>query len=233
MENTIQRPTRWATTPKTATKTASGCQPGKTKVVLDAKGPGAITHIWFTFFPPEPHDWAPEGSATNQEMLLRIYWDDQKRPAVEAPMGDFFCNAFGKRYEVASLPVVVGRPARTTATGTCLFARPPASKSSTRARSRSTCSTSTSTGSKRTSLPAGHALFPCPISAGISAGKRQGLRDSRYARARAITSARCCRCGRAARTGSARATRKSISTARRSPRSGAPAPKIISFKPGG
>ncbi len=62
-------------------------QPGKTQVVLDAKGPGAITHIWFTFFPPEPHEWAPKGSATNQDMLLRIYWDDQKRPAVEAPDG--------------------------------------------------------------------------------------------------------------------------------------------------
>jgi hypothetical protein len=83
-------------------------QPGKTQVVLDAKGPGAITHIWFTFFPPEPQEWAPQGSATNQEMLLRIYWDGRKRPAVEAPMGDFFCNAFGKRYEVASMPVVVG-----------------------------------------------------------------------------------------------------------------------------
>ena len=45
---------------------------GRTQVVLDAKGPGAITHIWFTFFPPEPHEWAPEGSATNQDMLLRI-----------------------------------------------------------------------------------------------------------------------------------------------------------------
>lgn len=83
-------------------------QPGKTHVVLDAKGPGAITHIWFTFFPPDVHEWAPEGSATNQDMLLRIYWDDAEKPAVEAPMGDFFCNAFGKRYEVASLPVAVG-----------------------------------------------------------------------------------------------------------------------------
>jgi hypothetical protein len=81
---------------------------GKTHVVLDAKGPGAITHIWFTFFPPEPHEWAPEGSATNQDMLLRIYWDGAERPAVETPVGDFFCNAFGKRYEVASMPVVVG-----------------------------------------------------------------------------------------------------------------------------
>jgi hypothetical protein len=83
-------------------------QPGETQVVLDAKGPGAITHIWFTFFPPEPHEWAPVGSATNQDMLLRMYWDGRERPAVEAPMGDFFCNAFGKRYAVKSLPVVVG-----------------------------------------------------------------------------------------------------------------------------
>ncbi|MBN2578949.1 MAG: DUF2961 domain-containing protein [Pirellulales bacterium] len=83
-------------------------EPGKTHVVLDAKGPGAITHIWFTFFPPEPHEWAPKGSATNQDMLLRMYWDDQKKPGVEAPLGDFFCNAFGKRYAVTSLPVVVG-----------------------------------------------------------------------------------------------------------------------------
>ena len=82
--------------------------PGETKVVLDAQGPGTITHIWFTFFPPEKHEWMPEGSATNQDMLLRIYWDARKQPGVEVPMGDFFCNAFGKRYEVASLPVAVG-----------------------------------------------------------------------------------------------------------------------------
>ena len=72
------------------------------------QGTGGDHPHWFTFFPPEPQEWAPQGSATNQEMLLRIYWDDRKRPAVEAPMGDFFCNAFGKRYEVASMPVVVG-----------------------------------------------------------------------------------------------------------------------------
>jgi len=84
-------------------------QPGETWVALDARGPGVITHMWFTFFPPEPHEWAPMGTATNQDMLLRIYWDDQKRPGVEAPVGDFFCNAFGERYEVRSLPVAVGQ----------------------------------------------------------------------------------------------------------------------------
>ncbi|MFN3653091.1 MAG: glycoside hydrolase family 172 protein [Armatimonadota bacterium] len=81
--------------------------PGETHVLMDEKGPGVITHIWMTFLGPEPQDWAPLGSATHQDMLLRIYWDGSKRPAVEAPVGDFFANCFGKRSEVRSLPVVV------------------------------------------------------------------------------------------------------------------------------
>ncbi|MCX8155371.1 MAG: DUF2961 domain-containing protein [Verrucomicrobiae bacterium] len=81
--------------------------PGATQVVMNVKGPGVITHIWFTFLGPEPQAWAPQGSANHQEMLLRIYWDGHPRPAVEAPVGDFFANAFGERREVISLPVVV------------------------------------------------------------------------------------------------------------------------------
>jgi hypothetical protein len=81
--------------------------PGGTHVLLDAKGPGVITHIWMTFLGPEPQDWARQGSANHQEMLLRIYWDDSKRPAVETPVGDFFANCFGQRNEVISLPVIV------------------------------------------------------------------------------------------------------------------------------
>jgi hypothetical protein len=80
---------------------------GATKVVLDAEGPGVITHMWFTFLAPEPHPWAKEGSANHQEMLLRIYYDGSDRPGVEAPLGDFFANSFGKRSEVISVPVVV------------------------------------------------------------------------------------------------------------------------------
>lgn len=81
--------------------------PGQTHVLLDAKGPGVITHIWITFLGPEPQDWAKNGSANHQEMLLRMYWDGNARPAVEAPLGDFFANCFGQRREVISLPVVV------------------------------------------------------------------------------------------------------------------------------
>ena len=81
--------------------------PGATHVLLDEQGPGVITHIWITFLGPEPHPWAKAGSANHQEMLLRIYWDGRERPAVEAPVGDFFANCFGRRSEVISLPVVV------------------------------------------------------------------------------------------------------------------------------
>ena len=81
--------------------------PGKTHVVLDAKGPGVVTHIWFTFLSPEPQMWAEKGAANHQEMLLRIYYDGNPRPAVEAPFGDFFANCFGRRSEVISLPVCV------------------------------------------------------------------------------------------------------------------------------
>ena len=85
----------------------SSVAPGKRKVLLDVKGPGVITHIWVTFLGPEPHPWAKKGSANHQEMLLRMYWDGSKRPGVEAPVGDFFANSFGKRSEVISLPVIV------------------------------------------------------------------------------------------------------------------------------
>ncbi len=81
--------------------------PGATHVLLDAQGPGVITHIWITFLGPEPQAWAKQGSANHQEMLLRMYWDGHERPAVEAPVGEFFANCFGKRSEVISLPVIV------------------------------------------------------------------------------------------------------------------------------
>ena len=81
--------------------------PGDARVLLDAEGPGVVTHIWMTFLGPEPQDWAPEGSANHQEMLLRIYYDGHERPGVEAPVGDFFANCFGRRREVISDPVAV------------------------------------------------------------------------------------------------------------------------------
>ena len=38
---------------------------------------------------------------------MRIYWDDEATPSVETPLGDFFCNGWGERCNVSSLPVAV------------------------------------------------------------------------------------------------------------------------------
>jgi hypothetical protein len=79
---------------------------GETYVMADLEGPGVITHLWLTFL-QEPHFWVTDGAADPQEMLLRIFWDGREKPDVEAPVGDFFANCFGKQMAVVSVPVVV------------------------------------------------------------------------------------------------------------------------------
>ena len=68
---------------------------GKTMVLADIKGPGAIQQIWMT----------PTG---NWRMtIIRIYWDGQEQPSVECPIGDFFACGWGKYAQVTSLPICV------------------------------------------------------------------------------------------------------------------------------
>ena len=52
---------------------------GQTKVLADIKGKGKITHIWMT---QRNH---------YRECLLKITWDNAKKPSVLVPLGDFFC----------------------------------------------------------------------------------------------------------------------------------------------
>jgi hypothetical protein len=39
--------------------------------------------------------------------ILRIYWDGQEHPSVEAPVGDFFASAYGGYHPISSLAVCV------------------------------------------------------------------------------------------------------------------------------
>ncbi|MEW6747919.1 MAG: glycoside hydrolase family 172 protein [Planctomycetota bacterium] len=80
---------------------------GETKVLADIKGPGVIRHIWLTFNEARPNWLEATGSARPDEIVLRMYWDGAKEPAVEAPIGDFFSAGFGLRKEIKSLPVQV------------------------------------------------------------------------------------------------------------------------------
>jgi hypothetical protein len=81
--------------------------PGETKVLADIKGPGVIRHIWLTFSEARPNWLEANGSARPDEIVLRMYWDDAKEPAVEVPLGDFFGSGFGLRRELKSVPVQV------------------------------------------------------------------------------------------------------------------------------
>ena len=69
--------------------------PNEVVTIADIKGSGAIQHIWMT----------PSGNWRN--LIIRMYWDGEKDPSVEAPMGDFFCMGHNKYAQVSSLPVCV------------------------------------------------------------------------------------------------------------------------------
>lgn len=70
---------------------------GSTTVTLaEIDGPGAIQHFWITV---RPDFW--------RHLILRCYWDGEETPSVEVPLGDFFCNGWGVRTDVNSLPISV------------------------------------------------------------------------------------------------------------------------------
>jgi hypothetical protein len=67
---------------------------GRTKVVIaDLKGPGIITMIHFAL---------PAAMKLNRDTVLRIYWDGEKSPSVQAPLVDFFCDPNGALERVDS-----------------------------------------------------------------------------------------------------------------------------------
>lgn len=67
-----------------------------TFTLAEIKGPGAIQHIWMT---PGGVQW--------RFAIIRMYWDGEKEPSVECPVGDFFACGWGEFAQVSSLPVAV------------------------------------------------------------------------------------------------------------------------------
>lgn len=72
-------------------------EPGEKKNLAEITGAGAIRHIWFTV-------WC-EDAEYLRKVLLRIYWDGEKNPSVETPVGDFFGVGFAKANHFWSLPL--------------------------------------------------------------------------------------------------------------------------------
>jgi hypothetical protein len=78
-------------------------EPGRTAVLAEIDGPAAIHHIWTTIA-AEPF--------YGRKIVLRIYWDDEKSPSVEAPIGDFFGVGHGLNRSFASLPITCSSEGR-------------------------------------------------------------------------------------------------------------------------
>jgi hypothetical protein len=70
--------------------------PGATLTLGSIEGAGAIQQIWIT---PAGVRW--------RDLILRIAWDGQDAPSVEAPLGDFFACGWGQYAQVTSLAVCV------------------------------------------------------------------------------------------------------------------------------
>lgn len=71
--------------------------PGETKVLADIDGPGCINEFFIT----TDYVWL-------SEVILRMYWDGEKIPSVEVPLGAFFANGFDEdKHAVSSEPIAV------------------------------------------------------------------------------------------------------------------------------
>ncbi len=75
---------------------------GERVTIAEITGPAEIRHMWFTLT-----DRTHRGSFVLRDVVIRIYWDDETVPSVESPIGDFFCNGFGARCDINSMPIVV------------------------------------------------------------------------------------------------------------------------------
>jgi hypothetical protein len=74
--------------------------PGQTLTLLDAAGPGMVSHFWATIASDDPHHL--------KALVLRMYWDGEASPSVLAPIGDFFGLGLGDYFQYQSVPLSVG-----------------------------------------------------------------------------------------------------------------------------
>ena len=65
--------------------------------MADIRGAGVIWHIWFTFPTDDP--------MIRRKLVLKMYWDGEENPSVNVPVGDFFGQGWGMKYNWMSLPL--------------------------------------------------------------------------------------------------------------------------------
>jgi hypothetical protein len=74
--------------------------PAGTLTLLDTDGPGEVTHVWMTIASAEMFHL--------KKLVLRMYWDGERTPSVETPVGDFFGLGLGDYFLYQSAPLAVG-----------------------------------------------------------------------------------------------------------------------------
>jgi hypothetical protein len=72
-------------------------EPGETVTLAQIEGAGIIKHIWITLSSGDPN--------ARRNLVLRMYWDGQDHPSVQSPIGDFFGQGWGMKYNFISLPL--------------------------------------------------------------------------------------------------------------------------------
>lgn len=72
--------------------------PGETLRLAEIDGAGCIRHIWMTI-------GGDNETTLGQRLVLRMYWDGEAAPSVEAPVGDFFGMGFGMFKDFVSAPL--------------------------------------------------------------------------------------------------------------------------------
>jgi len=70
---------------------------GETVDIAHIRAAGVIRHIWITTGHKDPMHY--------RHMVLRMYWDGEKDPSVESPLGDFFGQGWGEIYPYVALPL--------------------------------------------------------------------------------------------------------------------------------
>ena len=81
---------------------------GEKKVLADIRGPGVIRRIWATTYKRRPDLY--------RGLVIRMFWDDQAVPSVEAPIRDFFGLPFARQvpFETYYFSNAEGRSFNTT-----------------------------------------------------------------------------------------------------------------------
>ena len=63
-------------------------QPGATQILMDVKGAGIVQRMWMS-------GTIAKNAEQRRAVVINMYWDESEKPAVSAPIGDFFGVGLG------------------------------------------------------------------------------------------------------------------------------------------